>query len=74
MSRQSVPRVFSRSGTGFAALAAALLALTACGGPSGTPGAKTYTIAFISQGTSNSWAAQLDAVARPSPLKTTRHW
>ncbi len=64
MSRQSVPRVFSRSGTGFAALAAALLALTACGGPSGTPGAKTYTIAFISQGTSNSWAAQLDAVAR----------
>src|SRR5438309_6774407 len=64
MSRQSVPRVFSRSGTGFAVLAAALLALTACGGPSGTPGAKTYTIAFVSQGTSNSWAAQLDAVAR----------
>src|SRR5207245_6909823 len=64
MSRQSVARVFSRSGTGFAVLAAALLALTACGGPSGTPGAKTYTIAFISQGTSNSWAAQLDAVAR----------
>lgn len=44
----------------------ALLALAACGGSSGASSSpsKTPTIAFISQGTSNSWAAQLDAVAR----------
>ncbi len=41
----------------------AALMLSACGGQSGG-GAKTPTVAFISQGTSNSWAAQLDAVAR----------
>src|SRR5207249_8400498 len=65
MSRDLV-RIWSRrSRAGFAGVAAVLLALTACGGSSGSSGGtKTYTIAFISQGTSNSWAAQLDAVAR----------
>jgi ABC-type sugar transport system substrate-binding protein len=42
----------------------AALMLSACGGQSGGGGTKTPTVAFISQGTSNSWAAQLDAVAR----------
>ena len=41
----------------------AIFMLSACGGQSGG-GTKTPTVAFISQGTSNSWAAQLDAVAR----------
>src|SRR5438094_9407018 len=65
MSRDLV-RIWSRrSRAGFAGVAAVLLALTACGGSSGSSGGtKTYTIAFVSQGTSNSWAAQLDAVAR----------
>src|ERR1700730_8954688 len=46
-----------------ALVSTAALALVLIGG---SPGArtKTPTIAFISQGTSNSWAAQLDAVAR----------
>lgn len=39
------------------------LVLMAAGVSAGA-GAKTPTIAFISQGTSNSWAAQLDAVAK----------
>ncbi|HEV2035908.1 MAG TPA: substrate-binding domain-containing protein [Candidatus Dormibacteraeota bacterium] len=38
--------------------------IMSCGGQSGGSGTKTPTVAFISQGTSNSWAAQLDAVAR----------
>jgi ribose transport system substrate-binding protein len=49
------------------------IGLAACGGTSSSPGSsagsKQVTIAFISQGTSNSWAAQLDAVAR----KTAKH-
>lgn len=41
------------------------LVLTGCGGDQSSSGsAKTITIAFVSQGTSNSWAAQLDAVAK----------
>src|SRR6266581_8809990 len=43
------------------------IGLAACGGTSSSSSAtsaKRVTIAFISQGTSNSWAAQLDAVAR----------
>jgi ribose transport system substrate-binding protein len=46
------------------------IGLAACGGTSSSnatssaTSAKRVTIAFISQGTSNSWAAQLDAVAR----------
>jgi ribose transport system substrate-binding protein len=49
------------------ALGAICVGLAACGGDdSGTTGTrgKTLKIAFVSQGTSNSWAAQLDAVAR----------
>ena len=42
---------------------AAISMLIAAGASSGAR-AKTPTIAFVSQGTSNSWAAQLDAVAR----------
>jgi ABC-type sugar transport system substrate-binding protein len=42
-----------------AAVAAAVVVATSAGATK-----KTYTIAFVSQGTSNSWAAQLDAVAR----------
>ena len=53
-----------RTLAGVAVAASAVLTLVACGGSSGSSGTKTYTIAFISQGTSNSWAAQLDAVAR----------
>jgi len=37
--------------------------LVAVGASSGAH-TKTFTVAFVSQGTSNSWAAQLDAVAR----------
>jgi ribose transport system substrate-binding protein len=44
------------------AVAAASM-LVAVGASSGAH-AKKFTIAFVSQGTSNSWAAQLDAVAR----------
>ncbi len=43
------------------------IGLAACGGTSSSTSGtsvKRVTIAFISQGTSNSWAAQLDAVAR----------
>jgi ribose transport system substrate-binding protein len=49
----------------FAAVAAvaAISMLVAVGTSSGAH-AKTFTVAFVSQGTSNSWAAQLDAVAR----------
>jgi ribose transport system substrate-binding protein len=46
---------------------AAVVGLAACGSGgdrSSSAGGKTPTIAFVSQGTSNSWAAQLDAVAR----------
>jgi ABC-type sugar transport system substrate-binding protein len=46
---------------------AAVSALAACGGDDdggGGGGDERPTIAFLSQGTSNSWAAQLDAVAR----------
>lgn len=59
----------TKRGHGRALIGAAIFALTASlalavagissGGPTATP-----TIAFISQGTSNSWAAQLDAVAK----------
>jgi ABC-type sugar transport system substrate-binding protein len=38
--------------------------IVSCGGQSSGGAAKTPTVAFISQGTSNSWAAQLDAVAK----------
>lgn len=52
------PRAFALAG-------AAAVVLAACGGgSSGGTTAKTITIAFVSQGTSNSWAAQLDATAR----------
>lgn len=65
MSVRSVRIGSRRMRMGIAAAAAALVGLTACGGGGSTSGGtKTYTIAFISQGTSNSWAAQLDAVAR----------
>ena len=53
-----------RTLAGVGVATSAVLTLAACGGSSGSSGTKTYTIAFISQGTSNSWAAQLDAVAR----------
>jgi ribose transport system substrate-binding protein len=45
---------------------AAVSGLAACGGDDGGGGrgGEGPTIAFLSQGTSNSWAAQLDAVAR----------
>src|SRR5713101_2443433 len=42
---------------------AAISMLVAAGASSGAK-AKTPVVAFVSQGTSNSWAAQLDAVAR----------
>ncbi len=58
----------------FAVCAISVVGLAACGGTSSSTSsgsstsssasAKHATIAFISQGTSNSWAAQLDAVAR----------
>lgn len=64
MTRQTVGVWSGRWLGGVAVAAAAVLSLTACGGSSSSGGTKTYTIAFISQGTSNSWAAQLDAVAR----------
>src|SRR5438034_3731702 len=51
------------------ALAAAAAAMFVAAGASSGAGTKTFTIAFVSQGTSNSWAAQLDAVAR----KTAKH-
>jgi ABC-type sugar transport system substrate-binding protein len=44
-------------------LVVAVAALAAAGVSTSAP-RKTPTVAFISQGTSNSWAAQLDAVAR----------
>jgi len=42
----------------------AALAATVAGTSSGRTAADKPTIAFVSQGTSNSWAAQLDAVAK----------
>jgi ribose transport system substrate-binding protein len=63
--RKQVSHIWSgRSRAGVIAGAAALLVVWACGGSSPSGGTKTPTVAFISQGTSNSWAAQLDAVAR----------
>jgi ribose transport system substrate-binding protein len=51
------------SAIGLAACSSASSSATSSATSSGTS-AKQVTIAFISQGTSNSWAAQLDAVAR----------
>src|SRR5713226_5202058 len=63
--RRQVSHIWSgRSRAGVIAGAPALLVVSACGSSGSSVGTKTPTIAFISQGTSNSWAAQLDAVAR----------
>jgi len=47
----------------------AALAATVVGTSSGRSTADQPTIAFVSQGTSNSWAAQLDAVAKKTAAK-----
>jgi ABC-type sugar transport system substrate-binding protein len=47
-----------------AAISSTLALVLVAAGVSAGAGTKTPTIAFISQGTSNSWAAQLDAVAK----------
>ena len=50
-------------------VAAAALAAVVAGTSSGRTTADKPTIAFVSQGTSNSWAAQLDAVAKKTADK-----
>jgi ribose transport system substrate-binding protein len=49
--------------------AVAALAASVAGTSSGRSAAETPTVAFVSQGTSNSWAAQLDAVARKTAAR-----
>ena len=65
--RRAAARAFAVcaiSAVGLAACSSSGSSTSSSTSSSSSASAKHATIAFISQGTSNSWAAQLDAVAR----------